>query len=482
MATRSLSIRSCPKRFPEKVSALMDSVDQRPLLTLDLECLQSLVFLTMPTGSQNPTTGTGQWILQNETYRRWTTECGSLWLKERLDVGKSTIMRYMVNQAMKQGSETQTVVLSFFCHHGLDLQCSSTGIFRLLLHQILQVEQGFLDQFIVDSQFVNRCKNSGEPGVKWNWDDGTLRMSLEQCIRQLVSDRSVHVYIDALDECDDDTIKAVVEFFHGLSSSLNDHFGICFASRPYREAGKPVLYTTQYRSAIELQELNQPDIEAYLNDEFLPLEGDASVDDIQRVKNHLSKRASGVFRWIAFVAKDAVGWLSEESVDYTIAMIDNLSTYLNELYSRAMQKIIRDEEVEVAFQIFELLTFTPKLIPVEDLRYSVCVSSGDEPKTLKALQRNKRHWVDEDDKFIKRAFRLSGGMVRVVEMPALSKFLYAFAEPLIPVVKQHLQQYPDGSTPLVLEDTAHVINSLELRGQIAGFIKHLQFDHECIVS
>jgi len=86
---------------------------------------------------------TCDWIFKTPQYDRWRDESnrnehhGILWMKGKPGAGKSTLMKYVLDIA-KERDCSETIVSFFFDARGWPLEKSTEGMYRCLLHQILE--------------------------------------------------------------------------------------------------------------------------------------------------------------------------------------------------------------------------------------------------------------------------------------------------------------------------------------------------------
>jgi hypothetical protein len=120
----------------------------------------------------------------------------------------------------------------FFNAKGTLLERSVEGMFRSLLHQLLDQCPG-LDRTI-------KQRRRGES----NWPVELLEEHFRDCVL-LLSGRDLTCHIDALDECEESDVRAMIEFFEDLGcKAVTSHvrLRVCFASRhfPYISMSKCV--------------------------------------------------------------------------------------------------------------------------------------------------------------------------------------------------------------------------------------------------
>jgi ankyrin repeat protein len=231
---------------------------------------------------------TCQWLFESAEYLDWldpkqrSSNNGILWIKGKPGAGKSTLMKCAVQRA--QELPDSPISISFFFHaRGGTLEKTTEGMYRSLLTQI--VENIPRLRALLDKQ-------------SWrdSWTVEILSHFFRKAILALDQDH-LTCYIDALDECDDDEIRAMVEVFENLTelaTARKIQFRACFSSRHYPH----ITMTKCQELKLEDQEGHQDDITAYIKSNFrAPLP--------ERSKSHIAEHiqllASGIFLWVVLV-------------------------------------------------------------------------------------------------------------------------------------------------------------------------------------
>ena len=170
------------------------------------DCLRSLAFLEMGNRSKDicvAAEGTCEWLLRHDTYRSWVTcDRGLLWIKGKPGLGKSTLLRYALDNVMVASNIASNVganpfVLSFFFHsRGVELQRTRLGLLRSLLHQLLSRD----DLPGLVATFQKHCNDFGEAGEKWQWHLRKLQDIFKLSLTKVLNNRPVWLFVDALDE------------------------------------------------------------------------------------------------------------------------------------------------------------------------------------------------------------------------------------------------------------------------------------------
>ncbi|KAL1598069.1 hypothetical protein SLS59_007079 [Nothophoma quercina] len=244
---------------------------------------------------------TCRWLLKSEQYLDWLDTAkldghhGFLWIKGKAGTGKSTLMKYALVNARKTMKDH--IVLSFFFNaRGEEIEKSTFGTYRSLLLQLLERLPAL--QGVFDSLSLSTSKLTAD----LQWSIETLKTLLEQAIRSL-GDSSVVCFIDALDECEEEQVRDMIQFFErigDLAVSNDIRFQVCFSSRHYPH----VTIRHGLELVLEGQEGHSQDISNYVETELKI----GKSKTAQRVRAELQEKASGIFMWVVLV----VGILNKE--------------------------------------------------------------------------------------------------------------------------------------------------------------------------
>ncbi|KAF2729268.1 HET-domain-containing protein, partial [Polyplosphaeria fusca] len=244
---------------------------------------------------------TCKWLLKDRQYLDWLDESklgehhGFLWIKGKAGAGKSTLMKFVFLNARKMMKKH--IILSFFFNaRGEDIEKSTTGAYRSLLLQLLERLPAI--QSIFDLLGLSASSFSTDH----QWSIELLKMLLEQALQALGETRVV-CFIDALDECDEEQIRDMLQFFELLGEiavSTNIRFQVCFSSRHYPH----ITIRKGLELVLEGQEGHTQDIANYIETELKI--GQSKM--AQQIRSELQEKASGIFMWIVLV----IGILNKE--------------------------------------------------------------------------------------------------------------------------------------------------------------------------
>jgi hypothetical protein len=231
---------------------------------------------------------TCKWLLRTPRYLDWldTTKLdvhhGFFWIKGKPGTGKSTLMKFAFANARKTMKDK--ILISFFFNaRGEDLEKSTIGTYRSLLLQLLEQLP------VLQSVFNTLGFSALSTGTGHQWGVESLKTLLEQAIRSL-GQSSVVCFIDALDECAEEQVRDMIQFFERigeLAVSSRIQFQVCFSSRHYPH----ITIKNGLDLVLEGQEGHTQDITNYLESELKI--GQSKI--AQQIQSELQEKASGVF-------------------------------------------------------------------------------------------------------------------------------------------------------------------------------------------
>jgi hypothetical protein len=237
---------------------------------------------------------TGSWLFEEEEYKRWrdpefhASHNGVLWIKGKPGAGKSTLMKHALRHMHNDNQDNSAIVSFFFNARGYGLEKSSEGMYRSLLYQILKT-------------FPQRLPGQLELATStWRtqgWPLQVLQDLLRRVCLDFGNERKIVGYVDALDECSEDTIRSALGYFEELSESAHSRrigLSFCLASRHYPNI------TMGRHETINLDEegKHQSDISLFVT-RWLRGGHDLRADLIQQI----SQRSLGVFLWAELVVQ-----------------------------------------------------------------------------------------------------------------------------------------------------------------------------------
>jgi ankyrin repeat protein len=236
---------------------------------------------------------TCEWLLKKSEYLDWLDAAklhehyGFLWIKGKPGTGKSTMMKFALNNSRKTMKD-RIIVSFFFNARGADLERTTIGMYRSLLVQLLER----LPELQCVFEYLGFTWNNSR---HYEWSVELLNDLFEQAI-QLLGQSSVVCFIDALDECNERQVRDLVAFFQHLGELTvlaGIRFQVCFSSRHYPH----ITISKGLSLVLEGQEGHIQDITSYI-DSSLRI-GHSKL--AEQIRIELQEKASGVFMWVVLV-------------------------------------------------------------------------------------------------------------------------------------------------------------------------------------
>lgn len=282
-------------------------------------------------------------------------------------------MNFAYIQATKDKANT---VISFFFHaRGDSLERSTAGMYRSLLFQLLNalpelqgIFGGSEHQDELDSLYETIVSQSGHPV----WKVGVLQDLLRRAIGKL-DQQCLILFVDALDECDEDQVEEMVEYFEDLGQSATSsrkRLLICFSSRHYPHID------IQYgrKLTLERQEGHEKDIATYIQSKLKVGKSKTAGE----IKTKMQIKADGIFMWAVLV----VDILNQDFKDGRIFKVrkrlDELPTKLSDLFKQILwrgRKNLKDLRLCIQW-----ILFAKRPLKVEE--YYFAAVSGLSPDEL----------------------------------------------------------------------------------------------------
>ena len=231
---------------------------------------------------------TCRWIFHSPEYLRWrnpslrSSHRGLFWIKGKAGVGKSTIMRCILEDAI-DSMPGHCMISFFFNARGNLLESSVEGMYRSLLLQLLRK--------------IPRLRNVVTlpqiPVKSQTWEPAVLQDIFRKAVLGLKGERVICL-VDALDEGDQAGVRSMVKFLEDLTEA-NISLEVCFASRHY-----PTI-TVKYCESIIIERITEhaEDIHFYVSNELRVTHG-ALRDELQL---ELVRKSQAVFLWVVIVIR-----------------------------------------------------------------------------------------------------------------------------------------------------------------------------------
>ncbi|KAH8781059.1 heterokaryon incompatibility protein-domain-containing protein [Diaporthe sp. PMI_573] len=326
---------------------------------------------------------TCRWFLAKPEYKAWSEvikqpdDGGFLWIKGNPGTGKSTLMKLLFEKAkLRTKDDPSQIMLSFFfLARGTIEEKSTIGLYRSLLHQLFDKAVDLRDS-------LEWMTADGAKGIQCNgWYEAALQRTLTEAIPKL-RNRSLTIFVDALDECDQDQAAGMVCFFEELCDHAREEevqLRICFSSRHY----PTVVIQKGIEITLEDEAGHTDDIEYYIKSKLRL--GKAKHAD--SLRSEIRDKSSGIFLWVVLV----LDILTKEypnsivSINAIRTRLKQIPPGLDDLFEMILK---RDEEnLEQLHICLKWVLFATRPLKPQEFYFAVQLSIDKE---------NSSYWDEED--------------------------------------------------------------------------------------
>jgi hypothetical protein len=284
---------------------------------------------------------------------------GVYWVSGKIGSGKSTFMKYLVDEKRKRLYELLRVwardselcvATFFFWNSGTKLQKSQAGFLRALLFQVL-VEHPQLTPIIFPREWSTSYsrevgwlfdgKNASPPLLRRNWNLTQLKEAFRALSSQTIKPLKVCFIVDGLDEFDGDDgdYEGMGAFFKEITAF--NHIKVCLSSRPW------VVFEDIFRGFpnLKLQNLTYRDIETYVHDKFHQNNSFLNLASREpaaapALLKEIVEKADGVFLWVKLVVRSLLsGVRNRDDLADLSEQLRRLPRELIPLYNHLFQLI-----------------------------------------------------------------------------------------------------------------------------------------------
>ena len=367
-------------------------------------CLQSLYFTEAHwrrNDIADPAPATCVWLLNHTRYHEWLDQGhGLLWIKGKPGSGKSTVLKHVFENAEREPKQNLILASFFFHGRGAPIQRSVLGLFRSLLHQILQLDRALLSDFT--SLYNTKSETEGQYGIDWTWNENQLQSFFKSNVVHTARTHKMRVYIDALDECGQDTALDLVEFFRCFA----DPISICFSCRHYP------FVALEGGDELRVEDENKQDINIYVQN---LLEAHIqSADVAEAIRDEVVSRSRGNFQWVVLVMLRVLKlYKSRNSMVTILKMIRRIPAKLSELYTEILESIEGHERAQ-SLHFMQWICFAFRPLTLTELRFALAVTADTSYKSIQQCQ-SSESYVETDEDMKLRICDLSTGLAEVLE-------------------------------------------------------------------
>lgn len=304
--------------------------------------------------------------------------------------------------------DPSSIIAAFFFNaRGNEIEKSPTGLFRTLLHKLCQ-QIPALRGLVVKAYLAKRKILSPD----WQWQLSELKELLAAAMTSSVlGQRSLLLFVDALDECDLAATQSVIKMFEDLaSSSLSEgtNFNICLSSRYWPR------FRIQHCFVARVELENKGDIIRYIQKhlESTPIQ-EEDLEILKALKIELLKRAKGTFLWVVLVTQDL---LHANAGGATLSELRNIVQGVPPDLSHFYQHQLQTTKIgdrERMLRLLQLVFYAQRPLSPTELRYALAFGSRAYASYAEWSQSSE--YVRSDEQMGKRIREHSKGLVEIAQ-------------------------------------------------------------------
>ena len=260
-------------------------------------------------------------------------------------------MEVIVQDFRQSAQGDGSLLLAFFFNaFGREpLEKSTAGLYRSLLHQLIDQDSTSLQEFRLVYEKRKHTQQHGKGKFPF-WHDkeqNQLKDFFTQALERIAArGTKATIFIDALDEAVQGSAQDVITYIHRLDKNLRDReprTRICISCRHYP------IYTATNRHEIFMENYNEFDIREFVRTELaekgiLRREFLESSGTLATLERELVKRACGVFLWAFLITPVVVRQLNVATpLPVMLDSLDQAPTRLGEIYSDIIRNVIHQD-------------------------------------------------------------------------------------------------------------------------------------------
>ncbi|KAK2752318.1 hypothetical protein FQN55_007358 [Onygenales sp. PD_40] len=388
--------------------------------------------------------GTCEWFTGHPRFRQWLETEGSalLWVSADPGCGKSVLARYLIDELLLT-SESRRVCYFFFKDDFED-QKSLPGALCCILHQLFEQEPELLSRAVVEV---------------FEKDDQYLLKSARRLWRILIdaisqgSAGEIVCVVDALDECDDEGQRQLVD---SLCNLYDGRAGRCrlkflLTSRPYDSIQRNFQLLENVFPTIHLHGENENEVQPISAEIDIVVQHEVKRISKRRelvqeeqdlVLKELSSIPNRTYLWVYLVlhALDEIVSPTRRNIR---ALVKQLPRSVNEAYDGILCRSRAPEEAKKALHIIVAAT---RPLSLEELAIAMAVVTGDQAIAAHEIE------VEREDRFRNSIREVCGLFVAIVDskiyllhQTAREFLIYKHAEALHPSLKWKCSLRPTDS-------------------------------------
>ena len=353
---------------------------------------------------------TADWFHHHPVFLQWMHEdLGILGIRGFPGSGKSTLLKSIIQSLKTQEDKTHLHLYYFFHGRGSNLQCSREGMFRGLLLQLILRLPTVGTPLWEAWQYYE--KNQLHSDRNRSWSREAFREIFIGSLLQACTICRIRIFLDGLDEAKDGEATEVMADIRRIRDTVQrkslSGLSICFTARYY-----PSIIVDNGLQ-IRLEEDNAEIITKFVQSSLNTLRFRMSADQLDRLENEITRRASGNFLWTAMTIDELIRLYQDgASLQEMKEVIHTAPRDMMSVYDRILSQIPQRLESDGA-KYTAWVRFTARPLNVEEFRYGLAFidTDGSLNDGTRRLEMSP-HFIENNNTMLRRIHAATGNFDR----------------------------------------------------------------------
>ena len=231
-----------------------------------------------------------------------------------------------------------------------------------------------------------------------------LQELLFKILTEGTNQRAVTIFVDALDECGEESAKNLLTYFSHLARHAKEREAqvkICFSSRHY-----PIL-SSDIIPGVYVEEGNSKDIESYVRERLQVIQPAVKR---QKTEEEVLRKAQGGFQWVSLVTQTILNKkLQGIRADKLLEDLATCPKTLSELYTMILETVSEVEKRQMV-KLFQWILFSERPLSAQELRDALASDANMICASVAELRAHDS-WSDTSAEFERYVKHISRGLV-----------------------------------------------------------------------
>lgn len=344
-------------------------------------CLQSLFtsdYEASKARNRDRVSGTCQWFLQSEKYKKWKDNqlSGPLWVTADPGCGKSVLSKSLIDNEL-QNTSSSTTCYFFFKDDSAD-QRSVTKAICALLHQFLCARTSPI--LLQKATEVFRAHGTGMMesfGILWNL---LLDIAQDPAAGQMIC------VLDALDECEEKSRETLIRSLNAFSSNSARRSGqlkFLVTSRPYYNIEESFDHLTIRLAGEDESEAIQREIDLVIKDRVPRVSKQLKLDTVTQniLQQRLLDTENRTYLWLHLILEDIVKRSFKVKTPQRMEkFLELLPATVYDAYERILEQSPDHDDAQ---KLLQIVLAAQRPLKLEEINIALHVQEGD--KTIEEV-------------------------------------------------------------------------------------------------